>query len=403
MHADTGFMIQLLIILFAAIAGGMISKHLGQPRILGQILAGVLIGPSLLGFVEQSDFISHLAELGVILLMFLAGLETDLEELKSSFENSSKIALGGIIVPFGMGFLGLYLVSDTFVVQEGVFLGVILTATSMGIAIQTLSEMGRLKSRFGMSILGAAIIDDVAGVLILAIALGIFGKSQSSIALLVGKIILFFVLISLVGGLISKFIFKNKKWFNKISSSHLLAGSFLLTLLFAITASEFGMAAIIGAYFVGLIISTTPIKHKVFGEIEKFGTGFFIPIFFVNIGMSVNLKIIGEHIWMALFVTTIGIVSKVIGSYIGGRLSDFDKRDALQIGISMVPRAEVALIIANIGLKSGFIGEGIFTGIILLVIVSSVLTPLLLKLTSKKVDEKVPQKHLKKVVVKSTS
>ena len=163
------------------------------------------------------------------------------------------------------------------------------------------------------------------------------------------------------------------------------------------------MAAIIGAYFVGLIISTTPIKHKVFSEIEKFGTGFFIPIFFVNIGMSINLKIIGDHIWIALFVTVIGILSKIIGSYIGGRFSNFDKRESLQIGISMVPRAEVALIIANIGLKSGFIGEGIFTGIILLVIVSSVLTPLLLKMTNKKVVEKTPVKRVKKVVVKSTS
>lgn len=385
MHGNTEFMIQLMIILFAAIACGYISKKLGQPKILGQIIGGVLIGPSVFGLVEQTEFISHLAELGVVLLMFLAGLETDLKELRDSFENSSKIAIGGIVVPFLMGIGGLYLFKNDFLLREGIFLGVILTATSMGIAVQTLSEMNRLKSRFGMSILGAAIIDDVSGVLILAIVLGIFGKSQSSIMLLVGKIVLFFVLIFFVGGMISKFIFKNRKWFKRIGASHLLAGSFLLTLVFAITATEFGMAAIIGAYFVGLIISTTPIRQTVFGEIEKFGTGLFIPIFFVNIGMGVDLKMVGEHIWIALFITAIGIVSKIVGSYFGGRLSNFNKREALQIGISMIPRAEVALIMANIGLKAEFIGKDIFTGIILLVIGSSIATPLLLKLTAKKV------------------
>lgn len=386
MHGNVEFMIHLMIILSSAAIGGWLTKKIGQPKILGQILGGILIGPSVLGLVAQTEFISHLAELGVILLMFLAGLETDLRELRDSFENSSKIAIGGIVFPFLMGLGGLYLISDSFSLQEGVFLGVILTATSMGIAIQTLSELGRLKSKFGMSILGAAIIDDVAGVLILAIVLGIFGKSQSSIMLLLGKIILFFIFISFIGGVISKFIFKNRRWFKKIGASHLLAGSFLLTLLFAITASEFGMAAIIGAYFVGLIMSTTPLKHKVFVEVEKFGTSFFIPIFFVNIGLSVDLNVIGEYIWIALFVTIVGIVSKILGSSIGAKLSSFSNRDSLQIGISMVPRAEVSLIMAKIGLASGFIGEGVFTGVILLVIVSSIVTPILLKLTTKKVE-----------------
>jgi len=376
-------MINLLIILATAAGGGYLSKKLGQPKILGQILGGVIIGPSLLQIATSTEFVSHLAELGVVLLMFLAGLETDLDELKSSFENSSKIAIGGIVVPFVLGVLGIYLISDHFMMKEAVFLGVILTATSMGIAIQTLSELGRLKSKFGMSILGAAIIDDVAGVMILAIVLGIFGQSKSSIMLLVGKIIAFFIIISFVGGLLSKFILNNKKWFNKISGGHLLMGSFLLTLVFAITASEFGMAAIIGAYFVGLIISTTQLKHKVYGEVEKFGSSFLIPIFFVNIGMSINLSIIGDHLTLALFITGVGIISKIIGSYIGARLSKFDKVDALQVGISMVPRAEVSLIMANIGLKAGLISTGIFTGIILLVITSSIITPILLKVTSR--------------------
>lgn len=382
MHSNTEFLIQLMLVLWTAILGGWLSKKMGQPKILGQILGGVLIGPSLLNWAAQTEFISHLSELGVILLMFLAGLETDLKELKASFEQSSNIAIGGIVVPFLMGLGGWYMLSNNFVLKEGIFLGVILTATSMGIAIQTLSEMNILKSKVGTSVLGAAIIDDVSGVLILAVVLGIFGKSQSSIMLLLGKIVLFFLLIVVGGGMLSKFIFKNRRWFRKISGHHLLVGTFLLTLLFAITASELGLAAIIGAYFIGLILSTTPIRHKVYGEVEKFGTGFFIPIFFVNIGLSINLNIIGEHLSTALWITFIGIVSKIIGSFIGSRLSNFTYKESVQIGISMVPRAEVALIIANIGLTSGFIGMDIFTGIILLVIVSSIVTPLLLNKSS---------------------
>lgn len=379
MHTDTKFLIDLVIIIIAAGSGTLICKRYGQPKILGQILAGVLIGPSILGFVEGSSLTSNLAEIGVILLMFLAGLETDYRELKESFEKSSMIALGGIVFPFALGLLGVFLIKDNVELSEAIFTGVILTATSMGITVQSLSELGKLKTKQGTSILGAAIIDDVVGIIILTIVLGVFGKGHTNITMLILKILLFFFLLSIVGELISQFILKNKKIIRKIKSIYLLSISLILALLFASFANEFGLAAIIGAYFIGVIISTTQLKNRVTKEVSRFGYGFFIPIFFVNIGLGVSLhKVIG-YLGIAIVIAIIGIVSKVVGSGIGAKLSGFSSKESLQIGISMVPRAEVALIVSNLGLKTGFIKADIFTAIIFLVIVSTVLTPIMLK------------------------
>lgn len=191
MHSETNFLINLFIILIAGGIGAYIANYFKQPKILGQILGGIIIGPSVLHIAAHTSFITNLAELGVILLMFLAGLETDFEELKKSFEKSTWIAIGGIVLPFIFGAGTIIFFKDSFEMKELVFTGVMLTATSMGIAIQTLSELGKLKSSFGASIIGATIIDDVAGVIILAITLGVFAKNASNIWMLLIKIALF--------------------------------------------------------------------------------------------------------------------------------------------------------------------------------------------------------------------
>ncbi len=379
MHSDMKFLMDLAMILIAAGLGTLICKKLGQPRIAGQILAGVLIGPSIFGLVAHNGFINNLAEIGIILLMFLAGLETDIDELKESFDKSIIIAIGGLIVPFALGVLGIYIIKDNFEISEAIFLGVILTATSMGITIQTLSEMGKLKTKQGISILGAAIIDDILGIIILTIVLGVFGKGHTSVTMLILKILAFFIILSIVGGVISELILKNRKIVRKIKPIYLLSTSLVLALLFASFANELGVAAIIGAYSIGVIISTTQLKSRIAKEVSRFGYGFFIPIFFVNIGLSVSLGKVMGNLGIAVIIALIGIVSKIIGSGIGGKLSGFTNKESFQIGISMVPRAEVALIVANLGLTAGFIKDDIFTSIILLVILSTVLTPLMLK------------------------
>lgn len=379
MHSEMNFLVDLVIIIIAAGAGTLICQRLGQPKILGQILAGILIGPSILGLVTHSSLINNLAEIGVILLMFLAGLETDYKELKESFEKSSMIALGGILVPFALGVLGIYLIKENAVLSEAIFVGVLLTATSMGIIVQSLSELGKLKTKQGVVILGAAIIDDIVGIIILTIVLGIFGKGHTNVTMLILRILLFFFILSILGEVISKFVLKNRKIIRKIKSIYLLSISLILALLFAVFANEFGLAAIIGAYFIGVILSTTQLKNRITKEVSRFGYGFFIPIFFANIGIGVHLGKVTEYLGIAILITLIGIISKIIGSGVGAKISGYSNMESLQIGISMIPRAEVALIVANLGLKTGFIQSDIFTSIILLVIVSTILTPLILK------------------------
>ncbi|BES64994.1 cation:proton antiporter [Gottschalkiaceae bacterium SANA] len=379
MHSEMKYLIDLMLILAASSGGAWLAKRLNQPQIVGQILGGVLIGSSILGIVEQSEFIGKLSEIGVIVLMFITGLETSLSELKASAERSAAIAIGGIVLPFAMGFLSIMLLKENFMISEAVFLGVILTATSMGVTVKILAEFRALQSKQGVSVLGAAVIDDIVGIMILSVALGAFGKSTASLWMLLMKIAIFFVIVIFAGEWISTAVNRNIRILKELKSKFLLPISISLILLFAITASEFGMAAIIGAYFVGVILSTTQMKHRITHEVEKFGTGFFIPIFFVNIGLSVNMTMVGKYFTLAIAITFVGILSKVIGSGIGARISGFDYLSSLQIGVSMVPRAEVALIVSNIALKAGLIGEDIFVGVILLVIVSSVVSPMLYK------------------------
>lgn len=382
MHSDISFIIHLVIILIAAASGSLIAKKLGQPKLIGQVVGGIIIGPTILALVPQTEFIRNLAEIGVILLMFLAGLETDFEELKKSFKKSSMIAAGGIILPFILGIAGMMLLRAQVDIKEAIFVGVILTATSMGITIQALSELGELKTPFGMSILGAAVIDDILGVIILTVVLGVFGTGNTSVGLLIIKIIAFLILVALVGKFMSRSILNNKTWFSKIKTKYLLASSLVLVFIFALLASDFGMAAIIGAYFGGLILSTTQLKEKLTKEVDKFGTSLFIPVFFVNIGLSVNLQSISKYMYVALLILVVGFLSKLIGSYVGARISGFNNKESLRVGISMIPRAEVTLIIANLGVKQGFIGPDVFTGVIILVVASIIISPWLLKKTA---------------------
>jgi len=386
MHSEQSFLINLVTILLASGIGGYLFRKWDQPKVLGQILAGVIVGPSILGLAHQTDFIANLAEIGVILLMFMAGLETDLEELKNSFHKSSAIAVGGVVLPFVMGVGGMYLFKGDLPLSEAVFVGVILTATSMGITVQMLTDMGRLQTSMGMSILGAAVIDDIAGVIILTIVMGVFGSGHTDVMGLMIKIAAFFGIIAIVGVVIKDFVKDNDAEIKKLKAIHLLGVSLIMVLSFAIFASELGMAAIIGAYFVGVIISTTQVKHRINHEIEKVGHGFFIPIFFANIGVGIDLGSIANYLWLALFVTFVGIVSKIVGSGIGAKMSGFSKKESVQIGISMIPRAEVALIVANLGLKAQLIGQDVYTSIIMLVIGTTIAAPLLLKQSEKMKD-----------------
>jgi len=366
-------LLEIGIILLAANLGGLLSKKLKQPAVLGQIIAGMILG---LGLMHKTEFIEHMAEIGVIFLMFIAGLETDVEELRASSKSSSLIALGGVVIPFAFVAGGIYVMTRDL--NTSLFMGVISTATSVSISVQTLREISQLRTRQGISILGAAIIDDIIGIILLTILIGFVKPSESAgLAFVLGKIGLFFVITFIIGYIITKAIEKYRERINLEDT--IVTYAIVVCFILAFMSEELGVAAITGAYFSGVVFSMTRHRHKVSHEISKLSSTVFTPIFFVAIGMGVDLGAALTAISIGSVLIVMGSLGKLIGSGFGARLSGFTSRQSLQIGIGMVPRAEVAIIIANLGMRIGIIGEKELAAVILMVVATTLFTPSLLK------------------------
>ncbi|WP_425446188.1 cation:proton antiporter [Dethiothermospora halolimnae] len=396
MNGNLTFLLDIAIILIFANLGGFLSRKIKQPAVLGQIIAGLVIGPAVLGIIEESSAISHMAEIGVILLMFIAGLETDIDDLKASSKSSALIALGGVVVPFVLGFLALKLAKPSATTNEGLFLGVILTATSVSITVQALRELKKLRTKQGVGILGAAIIDDVAGIIILTVIIGMISPTESSnILLVLGKIALFFILSMAFGIIFSKFLTKHSEFICR--ENRLLTAALIFCFSLAFIAEELGVAAIIGAYFTGVIFSTTPHRNRVSHEIQRISYALFTPIFFINIGLGVKFNNVSGVIGISIVIILASVLGKLIGCGIGSKLSGFNNRESLQISIGMIPRAEVALIVTNLGLSMGIIGNDIFTSIILTVLVTTIITPPMLKLAFDDKEKESKRKLVKKM------
>jgi Na+:H+ antiporter len=384
---DFVFLLDIAIILLFANMGGYLSHKLKQPAVLGQIIAGLILGPSILSLVKSTEIISHLAEVGVILLMFIAGLETDIDDLKASSKSSTLIALGGVMLPLGLGVLAILLMKPQANLTEGLFVGVILTATSVSITVEALRDLQKLRTKQGIGILGAAIMDDVVGIILLTLVVGIANPSEGNgLLLVIGKILIFFIIAAGVGIAFSKILTKYAHIFNK--HNRILSSALIFCFLMAFIAEEMGVAAIIGAYFTGVVFSTTPHRNKVSHEIQKIAYSIFTPIFFINIGLSVQLHNAGTAIGLSIVIILAAIIGKVVGCGLGAKLSGFKGIESVQVGIGMIPRSEVALIVTNLGLKLGVIGNDIFTSIILMVLVSTIITPPLLKIMFSKGEQK---------------
>ncbi|UVI27557.1 cation:proton antiporter [Paenibacillus spongiae] len=383
------FYLTILIIILATKLAGDLSVRIGQPAVVGKLLIGIIIGPALLGWVNNSEIIDELSEIGVLMLMFMAGLETNMDDLKRSFKSSLAVALGGIILPFLGGYMiGLAVGMET---SHSVFLGLLLSATSVSISVQSLKDLGLLKSRESTTILGAAIIDDILVVILLAFVMSIFGGQEVNLALIVGKKFLFFLLVGL-------FIWQGIKWVMRwlaplrVTEAVISAG-LIVCFFLAYVAEQFGVAGIIGAFAAGLAISQTNYKEEVEHKLEPIAYTIFVPIFFVSVGFSVSFVGIGDQIWLLVIITLVAILTKLIGSGIGARLTGFSTRSAIGIGSGMVSRGEVALIIATIGLQSGLLEQKYFTVLVIAVIITTLVTPFLLKkVMGGKQEEKVEQR-----------
>ncbi len=375
MHSELAFILEIGVILLAANIGGLISRKLKQPAVLGQIIAGIILG---LGVMEKTEVIEHMGEIGVIFLMFIAGLETDVKELQESSKSSSLIAIGGVIVPIVLVTGGTYFLTKDL--TSSMFMGVISTATSVSISVQTLRELGQLRTKQGIGILGAAIIDDIVGIILLTLIVGVIKPEvSSSVLVVIAKIAGFFMLVFVVGTLITKFI---NKYGKSIRIEEKIVTYAIVTCFFlAFISEELGVAAITGAYFSGVVFSMTAFRHKVSHEVNRVATLLFTPVFFVSIGMGVDISAALSALGIGSVFIVMGVLGKVIGCSMGARLSGFQGKKALQIGVGMVPRAEVAIIIANLGIQMDIIGQHELAAVILMVLVTTLVTPSMLKWT----------------------
>lgn len=373
----------LAIILISAKLCGLIAAKLKAPQVVGEIIAGLLIGPSVLGLVQQSDFISGMAEIGVVLLMFFAGLQTSLRDLMRTGWKAFLIACCGVAVPLAGGYL-LYSCyygfapsgSDQF--YSAVFTGVILTATSVSITVASLQELGYLKSETGTTIMSAAIIDDVIGIIVLTFVIGMKDPNSKPSAVVVHTI-LFFAAALVLGIIIYKlFKFLDKRYPH---TRRIPIFGIVLAFAFAYSAEKFfGIADITGAYVAGIVLCSIHDSDYIARKVDISSYMMFAPVFFASIGLKTSIDEMTPSLLLfcVLFVI-VGLITKIIGCGVISALLGFRGNDPIKIGVGMMTRGEVALIVAQKGLEVGMIESRYFSAVILLIMISSIITPICLK------------------------
>lgn len=384
------FLLWIALILISTKVLGLLCKAVHLPEVVGALLAGVILGPSALGLMsmegDTGTLLTYVAEMGVIFLMFSAGLDTDLKELKANIGASFVTALIGVIVPLIGGMIGYALyfgedLSNYDQMLQSLFVGVVLTATSVSITVETLREMGRLSGKVGMTILGAAIIDDILGMVVLAVVSSMKDTSVKPTTVLI-KIVLYFVLILILFMVTSRLEFAIEKNDHKRRVA-IFAIAFCFILAY-VSEIGFGIADITGAYFAGVMLCQSKIRDYVDVKIHDVSTVFFSCIFFASVGLKVTLGGMTLKIWLfAVILTLIAIISKMVGCGLGAKVCKFTWKESLQTGVGMISRGEVALIVAEKGRQVGLISEDLFAPIILVVIVTTLITPILLKVVFK--------------------
>lgn len=381
------FLLIIAVILLSTKVFGLISERVHMPQVVGALLAGVVLGPSVLGLVEETDFLLKTSEIGVIILMFMAGLDTDLEELKKTGLASFVIALIGVLVPLGAGTL-LYLgffpdASEPLHMLRALFVGVVLTATSVSITVETLREMGRLKGKVGTAILGAAIIDDIMGIIVLTLVSAMTDPTVNP-GLVLLRIVAFFALLVVVGFIMHRlFRMITDEWSNHRRIA-IYAFAFCLILSF-VAEHYFGIADITGAYFAGLILcNIMEAREYINKKMNILGYMIFAPVFFASMGIKTELDgMTASLLVFSVCLLLVAILTKIVGCGLGAKLMGFSWSDSLSVGLGMVSRGEVALIVAQKGAQSGLVDSTLFPPIVLMVIVTTLITPILLKLFMK--------------------
>ncbi len=401
-HLVTRIVLQLCIILVAAkVSGEIAQRYLKIPSVLGELAAGIIIGPFALGGVEIGslgpifEMSAHvesnpiaviptelwvIAQIASIVLLFTVGLETDLKQFFKFAGPATVVALGGVILPFSLGAGATVLLgyADDFKDPVALFMGAIMTATSVGITARVLSDLNKMGSPEGVTIIGAAVVDDVLGILVLTVVVALTetgSVSAGDIWEVAGKAVGFWIILTGVMILGASLITRVLRWFNGVGTALVLA--LALALLGGGLAETFGLAMIIGAYSVGLGLSGTSLSRII--EENLMGVyHFMVPIFFVVMGMLVDVSSMGGVLGFGAVITVLAVISKLVGSGVPALAVGFNRKGAWRVGLGMLPRGEVALIIAGIGLSRGVINQDVFGVAIMMTVVTTVIAPILL-------------------------
>lgn len=375
------------IIIFAAKAGGLISTRLGQPAVLGELLMGLVLGPTVFDLLGQplfanshvSEILLELGELGVIFLMFMAGLEVDLDEMLKSGRVAILAGTLGVLAPLVLG-AGVAVVFG-FSYLNSYFIGLILTATSVSISAQTLLELGYLRSKEGLALLGAAVVDDVLVILVLSISLALIGIGgvETNVGWVVARMIVFIVLAVIVG---TQLLPRLTVWVAALPVSEGVMAFGVITILFyAWSAEVLGqVAAITGAFLAGLFFARTSVRRTIEDGMHTLTYAFFVPLFLIGIGLKANARTLDiADIWFAIAIIAVAIAGKVIGCGIGARLGGYTFQESLRVGVGMISRGEVGLIVAALELSNGLVSQSVYSIMVLTVLTTTLVTPILLR------------------------
>lgn len=387
LESSLGFLLVLAIIIFSAKAAGYLSQRLHQPAVLGELLAGLILGPTLInvfaltpfsqGHLEES--VSHLAETGVAFLMFMAGLEIDLSDMRAMGKVAVVAGGMGVIVPLLLG--ASVALAFSFPMLHAVFIGLILTATSVSISAQTLMEMGLLRSREGLALLAAAVVDDVMVILLLSAFLALTGSGEGA----AGLIVIGLRMVVYLGAAAALGWFLFDRFVRLVArlpiSEGLVAAVIVVVLLYAWAAEAIGgMAAITGAFVAGVLFARTALHEQIRRSLHTITYGLLVPVFFVSVGLRANGRALGaEDMWFTLAILVAAILGKIIGCGLGARLSGFNNLESLRVGVGMVSRGEVGLIVASVGLVAGMIDQPVYAQMVIMVLATTLLTPVMLR------------------------
>ena len=382
------FLGTLCLVLITTSLAGHFSRRIGIPAVIGQLLVGILIGPAVLGWVHNNAFMHTFSEIGVIILMFIAGLESDLGMLKRYFKPALAVAFSGVVFPVVLIYFFGKLFHFSF--EQAIFLGVTFSATSVSISVEVLKELKRLKSKEGTTILGAAVIDDIISVIILSVLVSMFsnvakaqgGHHSSNLWMSFLLDALYFVVIFFLFEWIAPKMMRLGEHLKVASSVTLM--SIVLCLGMAWLAEQVGLSDVVGAFFAGVAIAQTPYKQEVDSNIEPIGYAVFIPMFFVSIGLNMTFKGFFDDLIFIVSLTILALITKWLGCGLGAKVLGMNYDSMNIIGSGMVSRGEMALIIAQIGYEAHLLSSEYYSGVIFVIILTTLAAPFMLKAAIKR-------------------